>query len=944
MQNEITIQFKPDGDQLLVNAIKALDKATKNLLNTQAKIVDFNKKSEASEKKVKASKKSHEVLLLGLNYQLKKQGANLKDVAVKSELYKKASDGDRVAIKKLRIAVSEHIDSLRKQRMAIEKQSIATEKQRNISRKLYIEIKKNGIKSFKHLRLETGVLTRAFKGNAVAIRKVRAEMMRLAIQQGTAGKGMMDTAHSTRILGGAFAVLRSKLLLVSFAMSLGIRQLIRMVSEATKVDAMETAFNTLAGSTESYSIALGKLKKATNNTMSDFDLFQQANNAMILGITKNSDEMAEMFDIAQRLGRALGRDTASAVESLITGIGRQSRLMLDNIGIIVKADQAYESYAEKLGIAEDKLSDADRKQAFLNATMEAARSKVQALGDEQLATRDTLDELGASSQNLATALGTALAPLFEKMSKHTSSWIQDLTELINFATKAKSTNLKFAEATEAGEKALETYGKKFEFTADKTKSLSDNLKDLQDAVGMKNQTVFLRLKALIEKLIDKQHAYNVVATSDKVSEEMKKKLAIQEKDIELAKKNAEAVKKAFTERLEQLTSMNFTEEQAQKKQEEWANKNKKAKEDQLKLEKDIAAFQKQLDQENLAAFKEIATAQAEIYKDNLEFQFLQIDLQADKFRAMQLDGLAITEFVEQAKHDVVIKNLEKTNIAYNSFLAGYDTFIRSMTDMDMHGAERRKQVLEATKNAFIGFLGEMIKEKIKQIIAEQIISKASQASSIVSAKATGALIASAYAVPAALASTASFGQAATAGTAGVMASIAAVKAMAEAEKLEEGGLIGGRRHSQGGTLIEAEQGEFIIKRDIVEKFGLPAMNAINSGDTELIKEKVEKFEKGGLVQQYYNSSKEVYEKGGLVEIFKEGGLVTNNVNNDRRTVTPHKAVQSIAIEAMNQINQGNSPNQITVNINGGIVQDDYVRNELIPALNKATSLGTRVNA
>ena len=249
MQNEITIKFKPDGDKLLVNAIKALDTATKNLLRTQAKIVDFNKKSEASEKKVKASKKSHEVLLLGLNYQLKKQGANLKDVAVKSELYKKASDGDRVAIKKLRIAVSEHIDSLRKQRMAIEKQSIATEKQRNISRKLYIEIKKNGIKSFKHLRLETGFLTRAFKGNAVAIRKVRAEMMRLAIQQGTAGKGIMDTAHSTRILGGAFAVLRSKLLLVSFAMSLGIRQLIRMVSEATKVDAMETAFNTLAGST-----------------------------------------------------------------------------------------------------------------------------------------------------------------------------------------------------------------------------------------------------------------------------------------------------------------------------------------------------------------------------------------------------------------------------------------------------------------------------------------------------------------------------------------------------------------------------------------------------------------------------------------------------------------------------------------------------------------------
>ena len=35
---------------------------------------------------------------------------------------------------------------------------------------------------------------------------------------------------------------------------------------------------------------------------------------------------------------------------------------------------------------------------------------------------------------------------------------------------------------------------------------------------------------------------------------------------------------------------------------------------------------------------------------------------------------------------------------------------------------------------------------------------------------------------------------------------------------------------------------------------------------------------------------------------------------------------------------------ITINISGGVVQDDYVRNELIPALNKATSLGARINA
>ena len=53
----------------------------------------------------------------------------------------------------------------------------------------------------------------------------------------------------------------------------------------------------------------------------------QANNAMLLGIFDNNDQMAEMFDIAQRLGAALGKDTLFGVESLVTGMGRQSKLM-----------------------------------------------------------------------------------------------------------------------------------------------------------------------------------------------------------------------------------------------------------------------------------------------------------------------------------------------------------------------------------------------------------------------------------------------------------------------------------------------------------------------------------------------------------------------------------------------------------------------------------------
>ena len=225
----------------------------------------------------------------------------------------------------------------------------------------------------------------------------------------------------------AIAQYRNSILLFSFAMGLGIRQIAKFGQEAATVDSMSRAFGTLQGSSGNATIAINKLRAATNNTMSDFDLFQQANNAMVLGITKNSDEMSEMFDIAQRLGRALGRDTRLSVESLVTGIGRQSRLMLDNIGIIVKSDEAYEKYARALNKSKDELTDSEKKQAFLVATMESARAKVKRLGDEVITSQDAFDRLSAATRNAGGAIGNALMPVIEPLAKAMAAVMEAIT-------------------------------------------------------------------------------------------------------------------------------------------------------------------------------------------------------------------------------------------------------------------------------------------------------------------------------------------------------------------------------------------------------------------------------------------------------------------------------------------------------------------------------------
>ena len=246
-------------------------------------------------------------------------------------------------------------------------------------------------------------------------------MKKTAVASGVLGTSFKRNQKRATALGNTFSTARSKMLLFSFAMSLGGRQLIDFGKKAATIESMGAAFANLAGGSQKASNMLVKLKQATDGTMSSMDLFQQANNAMILGITKNSNEMAEMFDMAQRLGKALGRDTKSSVESLITGIGRQSRLMLDNIGIIVKSEKAYEKYANELGITAEQLTDTEKRQAFLTATLEAARENLSRAGQETLDNQQKYAAFGASLDNLSSRVGNlvnmALVPLVEALTK-----------------------------------------------------------------------------------------------------------------------------------------------------------------------------------------------------------------------------------------------------------------------------------------------------------------------------------------------------------------------------------------------------------------------------------------------------------------------------------------------------------------------------------------------
>jgi len=159
-----------------------------------------------------------------------------------------------------------------------------------------------------------------------------------------------------------------------------------------------------------------KLNDALDGTANSIDIMRQANNAMLLGIFDSEDQMAEMFDIAQRLAQALGKDTTFGIESLVTGLGRQSKLMLDNLGIMIDTNKAYEDFAISMGKTVKQLTDQERKQAFVNATMKSARELSAGLGEETATLNTEMAKLNTILDEMAIGVGEALTPNLEETS------------------------------------------------------------------------------------------------------------------------------------------------------------------------------------------------------------------------------------------------------------------------------------------------------------------------------------------------------------------------------------------------------------------------------------------------------------------------------------------------------------------------------------------------
>lgn len=176
-----------------------------------------------------------------------------------------------------------------------------------------------------------------------------------------------------------------------------------------QIQTLKNSFDSLSRATGEYVPTLAELRRATHGMVSDTDLLLRANEALALGIpTENLDEL---FDAAVRLGKAMGIDATQGIQALTIGVGRQSRLVLDNLGIIVRAEDAYEEYARAVGKTAETLTDSERRIAFQTVALEKITEKAAILGDNISETDRVMDQWNATIKNVTTGIGELLGPL-----------------------------------------------------------------------------------------------------------------------------------------------------------------------------------------------------------------------------------------------------------------------------------------------------------------------------------------------------------------------------------------------------------------------------------------------------------------------------------------------------------------------------------------------------
>ncbi len=199
--------------------------------------------------KIKAAEKRRLSAIKALQSVLAVYGQTIQDTTISTRELTQAYRGQAGALTKLKVKVTKHVESVKASRIEAEKEaraqqkSILKQKQRGrVLKELNLGLRKHN-KTLKDVRIDTDLLRKAVLGHAGALTKVKAEVATYTNNLKGLNKATLFGTKHQRNLNMSFSVFRSKLLLASFAVGLITRTIGRWVTVAADAEEIQNKFN-----------------------------------------------------------------------------------------------------------------------------------------------------------------------------------------------------------------------------------------------------------------------------------------------------------------------------------------------------------------------------------------------------------------------------------------------------------------------------------------------------------------------------------------------------------------------------------------------------------------------------------------------------------------------------------------------------------------------------
>jgi len=185
----------------------------------------------------------------------------------------------------------------------------------------------------------------------------------------------------------------------------------KLAVDAAPVEGIQQAFDGLAESAGlSGDEMLAGLRRGSSGMIPARDLMLSFNKAASLVGTEFATQLPDAMQYLGKVSASTGQDMGFLMDSLVTGVGRLSPMILDNLGIQVDLAGATQRASEMFGVEASELSKSQIQAGMMNVALEKLADNTAAMPDVSQSAAAKLAQFKTTIQDTKDRIGLAFLP------------------------------------------------------------------------------------------------------------------------------------------------------------------------------------------------------------------------------------------------------------------------------------------------------------------------------------------------------------------------------------------------------------------------------------------------------------------------------------------------------------------------------------------------------